>query len=267
MTRRRLDGNTTDTGRKIRNIEPRVGPKANVGLARSQIVNSALVRNSTPIQHHDSIGCLLHVVETMRGHKHRSTIGCPLTNEIEHPGPTFSVERRCRLIEEEHVGSPTESERKREPLLLSTGKSPPAARYVIGQSARVQYRRLIDRRPMKRGKELKRLTNREPHRETTGLWHDSPSIGEITPIDNRVEPDNADRACCWPSISLNGFDRGRLAGPIWSEQAHHFAGSHREADIVDNGGSAELHRQLIHLDRGHTEERTGLCRGPTGRAK
>lgn len=120
---------------------------------------------------------------------------------------------------------------------------------------------------MQRRKELECLANGEAHRQAPCLRHHPPSIGECAAISNRVEPSNTDRATCGAPITLNGLDGGCLPGPVWPEQTHNFAGTDREAHIVDDRGSAELDRQLVYLDTGHIEERTGLRRGPTGRAK
>src|SRR5262249_28086048 len=51
------------------------------------------------------------------------------------------------------------------------------------------------------------------------------------------------------NIAADDLKQGRLAGAVWSDQAHHLAFAYREGDVAQRHDPAEIARNAVDLER------------------
>jgi murein DD-endopeptidase MepM/ murein hydrolase activator NlpD len=165
---------------------------------------------------------VLQLLEVLGGEHDRSVTLAHAARDVPQPPTLARVERRGRLVEQEHLGSPKEGDGKVEPLLV--------ARRELGRQASIvwQLEQLDEARRSARGildafqtrEELEVLPRSEPGVMRRALGHPPHSTRAVTPLD---------AALGWLEGAGQDREERRLAGAVGPDERYRLAASDVEA--------------------------------------
>lgn len=157
----------------------------------------------------------------------------------EHLGPQPGVQRRQRLVEQQHLGPDRQRPRDGDALLLATGQLPGTAPRVRPHPGQLQ--RLTDPLPDLGLIGAARLQPErhvvlDPHmREQRVLLDDHPDAPPVRRYVGHVPFAEEHPPRRRPHEPGDGPQRGRLPGPGRSEQRHHLARLDGQVERVEDG--------------------------------
>ncbi len=167
-----------------------------------------------------------------------------------HRGASVRVERRQRLVEQQHVGIAGQRARQRDPLALAARQPPGALAGQVGDAQALEE--LVDALLAAEGhvgadrhvREQRVLLEHEP---------DGAPLGREVDLRLRVEPDplaERDAPAIGPAQPGDRAQDGGLPRPRWPDQRHRLradAQAETELERAKVGGDVELER--LHVER------------------
>ena len=201
----------------------------------------------------------LGLVHVVRGQHHRAAGVVEPGEQVPQVAAGLRVERRGRLVEEDHLGVVDERGSDREPLRLAAGQVlDPGVGLVLQPHPRQPLVRGLPADAVQRGEGVDLLARGQPLEERRRLELDA------DPRQQRgvARPDrlaqHRDRARVGPAQPLDGLEGRRLPGAVGAEDPDELALADLEADAVDGPQVAVGHGEVDDLDRpsGHPRDVT-----------
>ena len=218
--------------------------------------------------HRHPIGDLEHLLEAVRHVQDRDALGGEVAEDGEQPARLAIVQRRVRLVEDQHPGPLEQRPRQLDELALAD-RHPTHGEIGVDVEAEPLEHRLGEllHPPPRHESEPRRLVVDEEvgeHRalgqDAELLVHDADAVGTGGP--RRGELDDLavqrDRAAVRSDRARQHLHQGRLAGPVLADDRVDAAGGDLEVHAVDRDDAAVRLAQLLDLDRGHATTPAGV---------
>ena len=237
-------------------IEREQTRRPRVQLARRrELLDAALVHDRDAIRHRQRL--VLVVGNEDRG---RLDVLQQAAQLDLHLLAQLAIERRQRLVEQQHVGLDRDRARQRHALLLAARQCGDASATEMTELDQRQrpLHCAIDLR-LRRAAHLQAegdvARDGEMRKQRVALEHDA----DIAPVRRHmsdVAPGKRDRASVRRREAGDGAQQGGLAAAGWAEQGDQLAAPDREIDAIEHGGRAEalrngaddeMRRRLAHV--------------------
>src|SRR2546423_5761023 len=219
-------------------------------VARTQLAGSPVGEDPSVLDDRHPVRQGLRLVEVVRGEQH----GLPQTLQRAHGVPRGApgrrVEPRGRLVEEDQVGIAHEREREVQAAQLAARQASRADVLRPAEPGHVDHlvhvaRRRVEVRPV-----LQRLPDGDVPVHARALEHDAdaPAQLQLAPLGVAAEDVHLPRGAL--AVALEDLDRGRLSGPVRTEQAEDLAPADAEIDSAYGLVIAVALAQASDVDRG-----------------
>jgi hypothetical protein len=206
------------------------------GLVRAfrlQLARRTAGDNQTVIDNRDAIAQPFRFLDVVRRHDDRPLLGAQFLDQIANLQANLRIEAAGRLIEEEHLRVVDESERDGEPLFLSAGKRGVIGVFLFPQLEPFQQRLAIHGARIKGTEKIERLAHGDLVREVRGLEANADAVLQFLLLAIGIEIEHLHVARRARPQPFQDFDRARLAGAVWPEQAEDFTRTNFEIDPFD----------------------------------
>jgi hypothetical protein len=229
-----------------------VGP-ADAGRARlhaADLVRSALGDDAPVGDDRDPVAELRRLVEVVRGEEDARPVVRERPDQVPERTPRLRVEARGRLVEEQQLGVAHDAERHVDAATLpARERADPGAR--LGLEADGGDHLVDVARAGVEGRDVGHLLAHGRRALLGGrLQHDADARPPVEPAVARVHAEHEGLAARAVAVALQDLDRGRLAGPVRTEQAERLALLEVERDAVQGGRASVLLREVAHAHDG-----------------